>query len=135
MAIRRGLMMGNADLYPIGTDVITKYVGRGSNGLAYLYGGYNIGETTGNYGQTSDGSRAASPVYIKIKPTYRFRKGDEGRIYVLAYYDKDYNYISYIQSNNLNVVDLPAPPSNAEYMRYATHKSNSNWDLTITRIA
>ena len=131
MAIRRRLLMGDADLYPIGTDIVKKYIGKNENGQAYLTEGYWINgkgeyEARNGYG--------ASAVYMRINPNYRYRKGNR-RLAPIAYYDSDFNWIRNDMINNTTIEDMPAPPSNAAYARFCTLQSPTLWNVVITRIA
>lgn len=142
---RRRLLLAqgsdSGELYPIGTDLVSLYIGRGSNGLGYFNSGYTIQAGTGDYVATA-GNNAASPIYLPIEPAYRYQKNraisalsNGGRMYNFTWYDADFNFISQITENNFNIVDLPAPPSNARYARFATHRLENNWAIAIVRIA
>jgi len=135
MMLVRRQMMEYLELYPIGTDIIEKYVGRDSVGCALISAMHTISETTGEYEETHL-THAATEVFMRVHPDYRYQKSADGRLYRIAYYDINYNYIGSSPSyNNLKVTDLQAPPPNAAYARYVTHSARSNWNLKIIRIA
>ena len=134
MQVRRRLMLSqgqSTDLYPIGTDVITKYIGRDENGLAYFVSGKMLN----NSGEYVDGdNNAASPVYIPVDENYRFAKNAK-RILIICFYDSNYGFISRLGLyNNLTAMDLQAFPVNTAYFRVGSHSTaTSNWQLAITR--
>lgn len=136
MMLRRRMMLmePTPELYPIGTDIITEYIGRDLSGNGLFVANTIINSKTGEY-RTTAGDYAASDIYMPIKPWYRFQKSSDGRLYVFAYYDANKNYISSIAYSDLQVHDLPAPPSNAAYARITTHRYQSNWGIKIIRIA
>ena len=119
-------------MYPVGTDIITKYIGRSSNGRGLFVQNTTINKTTGEY---TSGSQGASETYMEINPAYTYQKGSEGRLYVFAMYDKDYNYLGYIKNEGLTTWTLEGILPNARYARMATHSATSNWGITIKRIA
>lgn len=120
------------ELYPVGTDIIGKYIGRNARGLANFVPYTIINLETGAY---EEGDLGASPVYMPINPDYTYQKGSKGRIYRLAYYAADYTYISSIIHSSLDKWVITDIPANARYCRVCTHRVDSNWGLTITRIA
>lgn len=137
VARRRMLMYKAPELYPIGTDIITMYIGRDENNRANFNLGYVITDT----GEYTTGNGAASPVFMPVNPNYRYQKSRitadaiAGRIIRFAYYDENYNFISAVSYNNLNVVDLPALPSNAKYARIQTINNLTNFTIAIFRIS
>ena len=122
------------ELYPIGTDIITKYIGRDENGA--FIGEQNV--DINSQGEFVSGSSYGSPVYLPINSSYRYEK-DLYRVYRLTFYDKNYGFISQNTSNkynNLNRVEITDIPSNAAYIRFVTHSTAvTNWRIVIRRIA
>lgn len=120
---------------PIGTDLVTKYIGRNlSNG----YGLFVLGDFSEKTGEIIEGSEehAISPVYIPINPDYTYYKTDIGRFYKACLYDADYNFIGMSrEQNNLSFREISPFPSNARYMRIRTHPKNNNWNIAIYRMA
>lgn len=134
---RRRAMMGQKteeeELYPVGTDIVLKYIGlrAGSTTEKDFVSGYGY-NNQGEYIERS--GYAASPVYMEVDSAYRYSaKG--GRIYHLCYYDKDKSFISYIVSNTTAERTLPALPARARYARVDTLANMNNWILSITRIS
>lgn len=133
MNVRRAMLMRENELYPVGTDVITKYIGRDSNGKGLFVGHMEINVKNGQYVEATT-DRAASPVFIPIRSGYVMQKSSDGRLNACAYYDADYNFIAGFSYNNLNVIDFTIPDG-AAYMRITTHLNRNNWGVKITRIA
>ena len=128
MERRRLLMQDNPHmLYPIGTDVVTKYI-------RSVSGGFERGSINEDGEFVSGGGSYASQIYVPILPGYRFRK-DGYRIVRMAWYDRNKEFISSFTRNNLSVQDLPAPPSNARFFRLGTYNDVNRKKITITRIS
>jgi len=136
MEIRRRMLIGQKsnELYPVGTDIVTKYIGRNANGS--FIGEKNVGLNA--QGEFVSGDNYGSPVYLPISPSYRYEKSGN-RLYYLTFYDNDYGFISQNRSNyynNLTETEITDIPSNAAYIRFVTHGSAfNNWRIAITRIA
>lgn len=126
---------GGDELYPVGTDLVTAYVGRNlSNGQGLFVLG-DFSETTGEIIEGSK-ERGISPVYIPINPDYTYYKNGAGRFYRACLYDADYNFIGLSrEQNNLNFREISPFKSNARYMRIRTHPVDNNWGIAIYRIA
>ena len=136
MEVRRKMLIGQKsnELYPIGTDIVTKYIGRN------VYGEF-IGEKNvdiNSQGEFVSGTFYGSSVYLPINPSYRYVKSGF-RINHLTFYDKDYRFISRNSSNQYNnttQMEIINIPSNAAYIRFVTHgTANANWKIAITRTA
>ena len=126
---------GGNELYPVGTDLVTKYIGRN---LSSGFGLFVPGNFNTKTGEIIEGSTewGISPVYIPINPDYTYYKTSAGRFYRACLYDADYNFIGLSrEQNNLNFKEISPFPSNARYMRIRTLNNNSNWDIAIYRIA
>ena len=137
MQRRRELMaMQNVveELYPIGTDIITMYYGRDSDG--HFVGESNV--TIDADGQWVSGNNYGNKTYIPIDPTYRYQKS-ANRMYYVTFYDDDYRCVlsnRHGTYNNLNVQEIENIPSDARYMRFVSHlTASTNWSIKITRIA
>ena len=141
---RRGLIGSKepeGELYPVGTDLVTKYIGRDDDGKGlFEHGTFNTG--TGEIETEITGSGyGVSTVFMPVNPRYSYQKTRiadgraAGRLYFCGFYDKNYNYISYIAYNSLAVVNLPAFPNEARYIRIATHEVSNNWTIAIVRTA
>lgn len=122
------------ELYPVGTDIVTKYIGR--NAYGSFVGEHDV--TINAQGEFVSGTQYGSPVYLPISPSYRFEKNGY-RMYNLTFYDKDFVFISQNNSNkynNLTTNEITDIPSNAAYIRFMTHGTAvPNRRITITRIA
>ena len=122
------------ELYPIGTDIVTKYIGR--NAYGSFIGEQKVG--INSQGEFVSGNYYGSPVYLPINPSYRYEK-NKYRIYEIAFYDEDCGFISLALSNkynNLTQMEITDIPSNAAYIRFVTHgTAYVNWRIAITRIA
>ena len=123
------------ELYPVGTDIVSTYLGRNisnGNGL-FKYG--TSSKTTGIFTQTDiNTDNGICLTYIPINPNYTYYKTEEGRIYNLCYYDENYDFISGVDYNNLSWTQIVNIPINARYIRFATHNSTNNWDIKIMRM-
>ena len=122
------------ELYPVGTDVVSAYLGRTwNNGLALLlHGTYT---STGDFTESGDGSGwSFCPVYIPISPEYTYYKNDN-RIQAGFWYDENKNFISAFAQNNTSYMLLPTPPDNAKYFRFASNTGWSNARIAIYRTA
>ena len=129
---------GGSELYPVGTDLVTAYVGRNlSDGQGlFILGSYST--KTGEPVE-EDQSFGISLEYIPVDPNYEYYKTDQGRLYILLFYDENKNYISGISypnpASNLVWAKLPSFPINTRYIRIATHALVNNWDIAILRTA
>lgn len=136
MEIRRRMLIGQKsnELYPVGTDIVTKYIGR--NAYGSFIGENNV--SINSQGEFVSGAYYGSPVYLPINPSYRYKK-NQYRIYEIAFYDEDFKFISPTWSNkynNLTQMEITDIPSNAAYIRFVTHNTaDTNWRIAITRIA
>lgn len=121
------------ELYPVGTDLVSKYLGRNwSNGTGLFVHG-TTKSSTGVMTQTDNESDVGlCMVYIPIDPSYTYVKSDQGGIYEGFYYDENKNFISRFAYNSLSWITLN-PPQNAKYLRFATHYLTNNWDIAIYR--
>ena len=127
---------GGDELYPVGTDLVTAYLGRNTDGMGkFTLGTLNTstGEMTPNDDNPSNGLCMA---YLPIDPSYSYAKYS-GRVYHTFFYDENKSYISGSDfiANNLNWQTIKPIPQNAKYMRFATHAANSNWWICIIRAA
>ena len=127
---------GGSELYPVGTDLITAYLGRNANGS----GNYTLGTlntSTGEMSPNADNpSHGLCMTYLPIDPSYSYAKYS-GRVYHTFFYDENKSYISGSDfiANNLSWSTINPIPQNAKYMRFATHTADSNWWMTIIRTA
>ena len=133
--LRRRRLMGmqeKKELYPIGTDVITKYYGRDSNG--FFIGEKNV--AINSDGEWATGDYYGNSTFIPINPKYRYQKSSN-RMYRVTFYNAKYEPVSIpTDYNNLTVMEIGNIPSDARYMRFVSHNTaNANWRLTLTRIA
>ena len=124
------LSMGKKELYPIGTDILTKYIGRDSKGLLLL----DNKTSFDNNGNIIAGNNATSSVYIPVNLSYKYTKG--ARRISLHYYDKNYNYLgNYSNTWEPMVQTLPTFPQDTVFIRCAfLIGPNANWNVDITRI-
>lgn len=122
MMTRRKILLasGKKELYPIGTNILAKYIGTLQDGysIAYELSRTAFNPTTGDL--VSHAGQAASETFIPINPKYKYRKTDpNGRSnFRYLFYDASYAFIEgYDTGGTWADSDLHAPPSNAKYMR------------------
>ena len=129
LVARRRVLMKEPELYPVGTNIRSLY-------NAVFISGHGIDTSTGEYVENS--SRQASPVYMPISPKYTYWKRgtfpNRAYLSVLAFYDKDKNYISYYGKNDYGDFVIPDIPANARYARIAIPSGSYN-DVKIIRTA
>lgn len=133
------LIPENYDLYPIGEDVVSKYIGRDWNDttapFAYMIRG-NANHETGLYEPAEDGSYNISLNYIPVLPGYQFAKPSGGFLYIVLFYDDEKNFLSGLRFTvNLNIYYSFTIPNGAYYMRIATHSADSYKNVYILRSA
>ena len=127
---------GGSELYPVGTDLITAYLGRKANGMGNFTLG-TLNTSTGEMTPDVDNPQyGLCMTFLPIDPNYTYIKNTAGRLYHTFFYDENKSYItgSDFVANNLNWVKIPIP-QNAKYMRFATHSVDSNWWMSIIRTA
>ena len=129
---------GGGELYPVATDIVTKYLGRNlstGNGL-FVHG--KVDYTTGEFTQT-DGERdyGICLTYIPVNPSYTYYKTSNGRFYKPCYYDENYVYIGRgTEHSNLSFQQImDEMPENTKYVRFNTHYNTNNWGIAIYRMA
>lgn len=128
----------SADLYPIGTDIITKYIGRDGDGHPpwgkWGTPDYNTGEI--NIAESAASSNfSLSEDYLPIDPAYTYLKGVSYLGFIL-YYDEHKSYLSYSRAySNRNWQTITDIPQAARYVRVGTHSSATYDQLAIIRIA
>ena len=126
------------ELYPVGTDIVSMYLGRNlSNGDGFFVHG-TINYTTGEFTQTDvETDSGICLTYIPINPSYTYYKTSSGRFYRPCYYDENYEYIGRgTEHNNLSFQQImDEMPENTKYMRFCTHPNTNNWDIAIYRMA
>jgi len=130
MARRREMLVG--EIYPVGTKLIEKYIGRNEYGDAYFERQVSL-NTAGEY---VEGSSAGSPIFFPVNPNYVYQKSNR-RIYLLTFYDSKKQMIGQIRTNkysNLSVQTLDRFPERTAYIRFCTLNNSSNFSLEITRI-
>ena len=125
MLLRRRLNHNENGLYPVGTDIITKYIR--NTGIGWL-NDMQINSTTGELYETSGYSVTGD--FIPIEPTYTYEKNNY-RIRI-GCYDANKTFISLINHNNTTTELLNDIPANTYYIKVST-VSNSISQVTITR--
>lgn len=135
VARRRLLMYKEPELYPVGTHILSMYIGDKDGGERRNFeSGYGINTSTGEYYATGSGNTYASDVYVPVSPKYTYQKSD-WRLTTWCFYDKDKQYISRAPIyNNLNVQTLAKFPDNVCYVRIQAYNF-ANQAIEITRIA
>lgn len=129
----------NDELYSIGTDVITAYIGRQlSDGRPnWITGESNV--TTGAYGENPDASTqySISMNFVPVQAGYVFLKQGNGFIYHIHFYDSNYQWLGAegISGNWNKWTEFSNIPSQARYMRFAAHSSDSYNKAAFFRIA
>lgn len=129
LVARRRALMKEPELYPVGTDIRSRY-------NAVFISGRGIDTNTGEY--VEDRYCQASPVYMPISPKYTYWKRGaypkRAHLSALAFYDKDKNYISYYGKRDYNDFVIPDIPANARYARIAI-PNTLDTDVKIIRTA
>lgn len=134
--IRRRDLMGTKaepeELYPVGTEILSTYLGTRSDGKIAMTNQHRINKDTGEYEAYT--YQSARDVYIPIKSSYTYRKGSRGIPWV-SFYDNSKKYLSYTTATaESGAMNIPIPRS-AKFMRI-TGTTNSNlWNYSITRTA
>lgn len=127
----------SGELYPVGTDVVSEYIGRDwSNGSVPMVRG-NVDHETGEYEENESGSFSISLNYIPVSPGYQFAKsGSAGFLYRVLFYDGDKNFLSGMRfTPNWNIWFTFTIPAEARYMRIATHSADSYKNVYLFRKA
>ena len=114
------------DLYPIGTDIVRKYIREGPN--PFVKGTFSAGEAVIDESY----STYISITYIPIDMNYTYQKNGE-RIMICCY-DENYNYLNYVNYNNLNEQTLTGWDANTKYIRIKAGNPHSRDYCAITRI-
>lgn len=115
--------------YKVGTDLVTKYIGRQNDGK----GNFTASKDLNKKGEYVTGGYGGNPAYLPVKPAYRYLKSKAGRLYSGKWYDEDLNLISEFSAGNLSDTALGTPPENAAYMRFCTLNNTNNWKIRIIR--
>lgn len=116
------------ELYPIGTDIVKKYVY--DEGYSFIYD-TTLSSTTG---EVISGSYATEEIYIPIDPTYTYEKNGY-RLSRACWYDSNKTYITYTAQNNTNTEVIANIPPEARFLRFVTVQGVSTRQYKITRIA
>lgn len=130
MARRRALIIAGItkkeELYPVGTKLRQYY------GVTWTTG-YAIDRDTGEYGPTDSAAfNRAFEFFIPVSTEYTYQKNNN-RIYTLACYDNDKNYIGWFVVNSLDAY-MPEFLPGTKFIRI-TAWSGNNLLLELTRIA
>ena len=130
-----------AELYSIGTEIISKYIGRTENGDGDFYVGRlnkSTGEVwlEGDEDYPSSGSNyGLSRIYVPVDTKYTYTKW-MGYLYAGLCYDADLNYLGYFETPvNINVYTLPPFPEGTKYIRIGIHSSTTYRRTIIVRTA
>lgn len=133
---RRRDLMGTKvepeELYPVGTEILSMYIGDKDNGARRNFKtNHKIDTSNGEYIEAS--GYYASPVYIPVNHRYTYQKKN-ARLNTWAFYDKDKNFLRAGPSyNNLNVQTLAKFPKGVCYVRIqAFNYANQNLEITRT---
>ena len=132
---RRGLEKEPEELYPVGTAILSMYIGNKDGGLRRNFkSGYGINTSNGEYYATGDGSTYASNIYVPVNPKYSYKKNGY-RLIKWAFYDKDKQFLKKgPEMNNLNVQTLEKFPAGTCYIRIQAF-NYANQSIEITRTA
>ena len=127
---------GGGELHPVGTDLVTAYLGRTRDGLGNFVLGTCDAKTGEMTADVDNPEYGLCMTFLPIDPNYTYAKNNTGRLYHTFFYDKNKSYItgSDFVYNYLSWMTIPIP-QNAKYMRFATHYANSNWFMAIIRTA
>lgn len=124
------------EIYPVGTDILSMYIGVGGSGRLLL----TNGTTFNNSGEVVSGNDATSEVYIPVSMDYTYEKG--ARRLTVYYYDNDKAYLGKSGKDTWlpEAKVLPAFPANTEFIRIrALGGGGDNWmpskGAKITRTA
>lgn len=131
------LTLNNGDIYPIGEDIVSRYIGRDwSTGSVPMVRG-RVNHETGQYESDENGDYNISLNYIPVSPSYQYTKsGSAGFLYRVLFYDEEKNFISGARFTvNWNIWFSFTVPAEARYMRIATHSSDSYKNVYVLRSA
>ena len=135
MLRRRAMMMETAapELYPVGTKILSTYIGYSTSPKIAVTNRHQINPTTGVYESYSYNS--ASEIYVPIDPSYTYRKASRSIPWV-SYYDENKNYLSRTTSTNSSgAADIANIPAKARYLRITLGTNDNMWNVEITRTA
>ena len=120
------------ELYPIGTAVLSMYIGDKDNGVRRNFAyGYAI-NSSGEYVESS--GTYASDVYVPVSSNYTYQKNGN-RMNTYALYDKDKTFMGMGTSyNNTSTQTLNNFPEGVRYIRIQSFNF-ANQALQLTRIA
>lgn len=120
-------MLATKQLYPIGTNILAKYIGTlQDDRIDYELSRTAFDSATGNL--IPHAGQAASEKFIPISPKYKYRKTDpNGRSnFRYIFYDASYAFIEgYDTGGTWADSNLHDPPSNAKYMRVSAQLRSS----------
>lgn len=131
------ISFSNIELYSIGTDIITRYIGRN---LTTGRPNWTVGVSNATTGEYKQDSAAADPYgismnYIPVKPEYTFLKTGNGFIYHVHCYDKNLQWIACTGPNaQWNIWKEMGLPQGTQYIRLATHTSNDYNQASFIRV-
>lgn len=131
----------SGEIYPVGTELIAKYVGRKDGGEGDFYIG-RLNEQTGEMWLEDDPDYpssgpvyALSLVYIPADASYTYTKG-LGYLYRVLCYDKNKEYLGYVACDiNRKWEEVPTLPQGTRYIRIAIHQSTSYRGTILIRTA
>ena len=113
---------GEKELYPIGTNILAKYIGTLQDGrIDYELSRTAFNQITGNL--YTHAGQSASETFIPINTKYKYRKTDpSGRSnFCYLFYDASYAFIEgYNTGGTWADTNLRTPPLNAKYMRVSS---------------
>ena len=129
------------ELYSVGTELVTRYIGRLSDSRGDFYVG-RINITTGQIWREIDEDYPSSGTtygvslnYIPVDTGYTYKKW-LGYLYYAFCYDDDFNYLGYFTTPTVrNEYELPIMPEGTKYIRIAIHSNMSYRDTIIVRTA
>ena len=129
------------ELYSVGTELISRYIGRDVYGDGNVYVGrlnQNTGEMwiEGEEGYPDTGEKfGVSLIYIPVDTRYSYTKW-MGYLYCVFCYDSNLNYLGYSMTpTNREVYVLPEFPEGTKYIRIAIHSSTAYRRTIIVRTA
>lgn len=129
------------ELYSVGTEIITRYIGRTENGDGDFYVG-RLNKSTGEIWLEGDEDYPSSGVvyglsriYVPVDTNYTYTKW-MGYLYVGLCYDGDLNYLGYFETPvHRNVYTLPPFPEGTKYIRIGIHSSTAYRRTIVVRTA
>lgn len=140
-AVERLIAGYNDELYSVGTEIISRYIGRTEDGDGIVYVG-RIDQTTGQIWLEDDPDYPAtgekygvSLTYIPVDESYTYTKW-MAYLYFVFCYDENFNYLGFVRTpTDRKEAVVPTFPTGTKYVRLAIHSSTAYRRTIIVRTA